>query len=340
MSITRNCPICQDLIFYKNQRNKERFEKSNSVCRKCLSKRGNDKNKGFDLIRNCPVCQSEIHYKSKNGFNTAVKNNSRCCGCVFPEERRELYREMFSGSKNYFFGKHHTDEWKANHKKQATGKPIHTNESRKKISDWQKDNAPMRGRSAYSIWVEKYGKEGADRKKEELRQKSIGKFAGEKNPMFGKPSPNGAGNGYSGWYNGLFFRSLKELVFIVKYLERFKLKYESLEGKRSGIKYFDEFSKTHRNYFGDYLVNGKYFVEIKPKKLWNTPLNSQKFTAAKEFCKNNGLIFKLIDPKIDTPLIFKLFDDNKIKFMDRYLPKFIKWRQKYDDSHNGQTQTR
>ena len=69
------------------------------------------------------------------------------------------------------------------------------------------------------------------------------------------------------------------------------------------------------------------------------PVNSRKFSAVKEFWKSNGLIFKLIDPKIDTLLIFKLFDENKIKFIDRYLSKFAKWRQKYDDSHNSYTPT-
>ncbi len=334
MSITRNCPICQDLIFYTSQKIKERFERSKSICKKCLSKRGNDKNKGFDLIRDCPVCQSEIHYKSKNGFNTAVKNNSKCWSCVFPEERKESYREMFSGSKNYFFGKHHTDESKNKLRLANLGKQIHTEESKRKISDWQKDNAPMRGRSAYSIWVERYGKEEADRKKEALRQKSIGKFAGEKNPMFGKPSPNGSGNGYSGWYNGKFFRSLRELMFIVNYLERFDLKHESLEKKKAKIQYFNTNTQTHRNYFGDYLVGDKYFVEIKPKKLWDTPLNSQKFAAARTFCKQNGLKFKLIDPKVKSELVFRLFDEGKIKFMDRYLPKFLKWRDKYDSTCN------
>lgn len=334
MDITRNCPCCQELIFYKKRKNKERFEKSLSICRKCLTKKNNNKNKGFSLTRRCPSCQSEINYISKNGFNAAEKNNSKCRDCVFTEERKKQYSEMFSGENGAFYGKHHTAESKEKLRLANIGRK-HTEESKKKISQNSRLNPPMKGKSVYSLWVKRYGKEEADKKIIKLREKQRQNSTGEKNPMYGKPPPNGVGNGYSGWYNGLFFRSLKELMFIVKYLERFNLTYESLEKRKSKIKYFDEYSKTYRNYFGDYLVNGRYFVEIKPKKLWNTPLNSQKFSAAKEFCKNNNLIFKLIDPKIDTSLIFKLFDDNKIKFMDRYLLKFIKWREKYDNTRNS-----
>ena len=31
---------------------------------------------------------------------------------------------------------------------------------------------------------------------------------GKNNPMYGKPSPQGSGNGWSGWYKGIYFRSL------------------------------------------------------------------------------------------------------------------------------------
>jgi hypothetical protein len=36
--------------------------------------------------------------------------------------------------------------------------------------------------------------------------------------MYGKPSPQGSGNGWSGWYKGKYFRSIMELSFIVEYL--------------------------------------------------------------------------------------------------------------------------
>lgn len=279
----------------------------------------------MQYIRNCPVCQTKIYYISKNGFNNAEKNQSKCRSCVFPEERKKLYSEKFSGERNPFFGKKQTQKYKLAQEKRR-GVPIHTEKSKRKISERNTLYAPMKGRSFYSVWVEKYGREKADIKMAEYKEKQRQNSLGEKNNMFGKPSPNGSGNGYSGWYNGQFFRSLKELMFIINYLERFKFKYQSLESKGLKIKYFDEFSKTHRNYFGDFLVNEKYFVEIKPKKLWHTPLNKQKFSAAKDFCKKNSLIFKLIDPKVDNCLIIKLFEDNKIKFTDRYLTKFLKWK--------------
>ena len=37
--------------------------------------------------------------------------------------------------------------------------------------------------------------------------------------MFGRPTPQGSGNGWKGWYKGWFFRSLKELSYVVNVLE-------------------------------------------------------------------------------------------------------------------------
>jgi hypothetical protein len=325
MKYKRNCPNCQDLIFYKSEGRLKRFEKKKSLCKKCILKNSNNKNKGFNLFRNCPVCQSQIHYISKNGFNTAEKNNSKCRNCVFTDERKKLYSEKFSGEKNPFFGKKQTQKQKIAAQKRR-GTPIHTEESKRKISEHNTLYPPMKGKNFYSLWVEKYGQQEADIRMARYKEKQRANSSGEKNNMFGKPSPVGSGNGYSGWYNGHFFRSLKELMFIINYLERFNFKFQSLERKNFKIKYFDEFSKTDRNYFGDFLVNEKFFVEIKPKKLWDTPLNKRKFSAAKDFCDKNNLIFKLIDPKINSSLIIKLFEEKKIKFIDRYLTKFLIWK--------------
>ncbi len=54
--------------------------------------------------------------------------------------------------------------------------------------------------------------------KEKHRQNAIG----EGNNMYGRPSPQGSGNGWSGWYKERYFRSLRELMFLI-YAERFGL---------------------------------------------------------------------------------------------------------------------
>ena len=94
---------------------------------------------------------------------------------------------------------------------------------------------------------ELYGKEKA----EEIKKKISKRSSGSNNPMFGKPSPQGSGNGWSGWYKGFFFRSLLELSFLVKSNIS-----EIENAEYIKIKYIDENGKE-RNYLPDYLKNKK-----------------------------------------------------------------------------------
>lgn len=48
--------------------------------------------------------------------------------------------------------------------------------------------------------------------------------------------------------------------------------------------------------FADYIINDKYMVEVKPKKLFNTPLIKVKCDAALIYCKEHNLIYKLLEP--------------------------------------------
>ena len=151
---------------------------------------------------------------------------------------------------------------------------------------------------------------------------------GKNNPMYGKPSPQGSGNGWKGWYNGIFFRSLRELSFMINYIGRFHLTTDPAEKVKFEIKYKDYLGQE-RNYYPDYLINNKFLVEIKPKRLWNTPLIIAKKLAAEEFCKNKGFKYKLIDPKIiDLEIIRKKVDNKEINFFDKYKEKFEKYYNK------------
>jgi len=84
-------------------------------------------------------------------------------------------------------------------------------------------------------WEEFYGKE----KSNKLKQNMSIRTSGENNPMYGKPSPQGSGNGWSGWYKGWYFRSLKELSYMINIIERFHLKWENGEQKKYRIEYKD-----------------------------------------------------------------------------------------------------
>ena len=81
--------------------------------------------------------------------------------------------------------------------------------------------------------------------------------------------------------------------------------------------------------FGDFILNKRYLVEVKPKSLYNTIINKNKKDAAIIFCNENNLKYKLLTPK---KLILKdiqeLVDNKTIKFIDRYQIKFEEWKLK------------
>lgn len=266
------------------------------------------------LKRNCPECNFDIEYRTKSGYEKGIKKGSLCRKCTF------------SGERNGFYGKTHTEETKikiisrdfSNYK---------TDEFRAKMSKLTSgvDN-PMYGKTVYDIWVEKYGKDIANQKMNEFRDKQSKNNKGTNNAMYGKPSPIGSGNGWSGWYKGWYFRSLRELTYMVKVIERFNLKWVSGESNQYKIEYID-YKGDNRNYFPDFIIDGKYIVESKPKKLWDSDNVVRKTEAALKYCEINGLIYKKRDIGILTELEIKiLHDKGDIKFLNRYE---IKYKEKF-----------
>lgn len=149
-------------------------------------------------------------------------------------------------------------------------------------------------------------------KSNQIRKRLSSLTSGSNNPMFGRPSPKGSGNGISGWYNEWYFRSLHELSFMIKIIERFKFNW--ISGETVPIKYIDFLGKE-RTYFPDFIINEKYMVEIKPKRLHKSDEVIRKSEAATQFCKLNGLVYKLLDPskKLNNDEIKDLISTHKIK---------------------------
>ncbi len=265
--------------------------------------------------RICPQCKKEVIHKNKISWTKSVKEKRICISCTHKNlYKDEEYRKKMAdcqkslyGEDNPFYGKKHSKETKK----------ILSQKCRKN----GKDNG-MYGRSVYSVWVKKYGKEEANKRMERAKIKWSKASSGENNPMYGKPSPQGSGNGWSGWYKGWFFRSLIELSYMINVIEKNNLKWVSAESKKFAIPYLDWDGKN-RNYFPDFFVNDKILVEVKPNRLKNSARNILKAKAAEKFCKNNGYKYEITDAvKIENDQIIDLHSKNLIKFTERYEEKF------------------
>lgn len=239
--------------------------------------------------RKCPNCENEISYKSEISLNNAIKKETICFSCNGKKNGWSKVNKKRIGENNPFYGKNHSIETKNKISNKNKGKIYSEEVNKKKALPGSKNG--MFGKSIYEVWVEKYGEEVANKKREDWKFKISKKNKGEGNPMYGKPVPKKSGNGISGWYKDFYFRSLHELKFIL-ICERFKINCVSAENLRF---LYESYDGNKRTYSPDFLVEDKYIVEVKPKKLQGTPLNKLKFEAAKKYCKENNLRFKILD---------------------------------------------
>jgi hypothetical protein len=185
-----------------------------------------------------------------------------------------------------------------------------------------KDNPRYGNFNNYEIWLKKYGKYEADKRLIEFKKKISKATKGKNNPMYGKPSPQGSGNGWSGWYNGWYFRSLLELSYMINEIENNNKRWETGEQNKYKIEYVD-YEGKNRNYFPDFVIDNKFLIECKPLRLHNTSLVKSKTEAAEKFCKKNGLVYILTCPKkLNSDEVKKLHNLGKIKFLDRYEEKY------------------
>lgn len=306
----RECPNCKEIIVHSRKSHARECIAKNTLCRSCSAK--NRKNSLSEEERSneriCPCCKKVLKHATVGAARNADKNKRPCKSC---------------SAKNMMARKGEIAKRNKTRKENNSDEVYRTPEAREanRQRNLGEKNA-MYGRAFYEVWVEKYGKETADLKLKEYKEKCSESRKGEKNPMYGVPSPQGSGNGWSGHYKDYYFRSLKELSFIINYIERFKLESENLEDANYKIEYIDPIG-DQRNYYGDFLINKKYFVEIKPKKLQETPLNKCKFKAAELFCEERGIKFKLIDPVVNFDQIEDLFKTGKISLLPKYEEKMI-----------------
>jgi hypothetical protein len=171
----------------------------------------------------------------------------------------------------------------------------------------------------FVYWATRNNRNELNEKIRKIKEKWSKNASGKNNPMYGKPSPQGSGNGWKCWYKNIFFRSLRELSFFISKIEKENIPWESGEKQKFTISY--EF-KGQRTYRPDFFINHNTLIEIKPKKLWKTPLIKAKVRAAIQFCKKNGFKYKLIDSVICTNEIKIRYLAGQILPQERYKKRF------------------
>ena len=287
------------------------------------------------FTRECPKCKKVISYTTEKGKRRAIRSNKPCLSCslklyALTDEGKKQYnalsdrhKKKYMGENNPFYGKRHTRETidKLKSLDRSYTQKDSFRETMSNVTSGK--NNPMYGKSVYDIWVAKYGKNYADNRKKEIAEIKSKKMSGKNNPMYGKPSPKGSGGGWSGWYNNWYFRSLRELSYMINVIEKNNLKWRSAEGAIN-IPYID-FKGRSRTYRPDFIIEESLLLEIKPKKLMFTDNNRRKVEAAKIFCKDNDMEYRIIDVKIMPPEQLKgLYLDGKIKFIKKWDDVFIK----------------
>lgn len=275
--------------------------------------------------KNCPVCGGEQVYTKKSNCQQAKKHNRMCLSCKQkevcskPERREQMKRVMLEKV---------AGGWRS----PVLGRKLSPEKRKQAIKNLKLANkAKVPQLSNYVYWSRKYGVEEADKRLAACKKKQSENFTGSGNPMYGKPAPSKSGKGWKGWYKKWFFRSLRELSYVIGYLEPNKIKWIPAEAKELRMSYLTPMG-VERTYSADFLVNDNILVEIKPKRLHTTPLIKAKTAAAETFCKERGWTYLLTDVEIIpfeqmkllhasgdlvfTELyekIFREFDESKIK---------------------------
>lgn len=144
-------------------------------------------------------------------------------------------------------------------------------------------------------------------------------YARDKDRLNHNPS-----RGYSGYYKKWWFRSRDELSYALM-LDKTGHQWIGAEQKQFQIPY-RALNGRARMYYPDFLVDGKYLVEVKPSRFWNDPDVKRKAGAARKFCRINGLVYRLVNHPYRLDIIRSAYQAGLIQFTvrdNRYFKKFI-----------------
>lgn len=267
--------------------------------------------------RQCPDCSISLMYSNKYECARANKKHKVCYSCRTQRLLKdpEYLRKLKDGVHKFQV------EYKRRGVKRTCSDAKKEKLRRNATRLYGKDNSSF-GKNVYKWWLEKYGKAIADQKMDELKKRRSALSIGKNNPMYGRPSPQGSGNGWSGWYKGWYFRSIHELSYMVNVIERNKWIWESAEQKKFAIPYVDWEGKL-RTYFADFVINKTTMIECKPTRLHNSPSVKSKQNGAIEFCEKNGLTYVMECPILLSKHELKILHDaGTIKFLKKYEDKY------------------
>ncbi len=234
----------------------------------------------------CPSCNKIIQYASAGALCLSKQENRQC---------RKCYVEIYAQDPDY----------------------------KKRVSEKSKARGAG-GLVYYQKWLKDFGPEKANELYEERKKRFSEMFSGEKNFSYGVVREHGTGRSLSGWYKSWFFRSLKELSYVVNVIEKHNWAWQTAESEEFVVPYYDKAAGKNRTYRADFIINGNIMVEIKPKRNHKDPLVLLKAKAARKFCKSKGWKYKIIDTKtLDYNKIYPLYISGMVKFMPDSEIRFI-----------------
>ena len=327
----RDCPQCGTTTQHTTKRERTIADRLGRLCLRCACRQSAANPRPKKFFRHCPACLERLGYSTKAEMRKAERRHILCRSCKHKEvmQRPESIirtaafaghnKTRMTGPNNPFFGHTHS---KATIRKirQGTLRWLETmdrKEHGRRSRRCGRDNG-MFGKSLFDVWAGKYGVEVARKKSRCQSRKLRRRFSGSGNPMYGRPSPKTSGTGWGGWYKGWYFRSLRELSYVVLVLEQQDVRWEPAEQSRLTIHYV--LNGVQRTYHADFLVEGKMLVEIKPKRLMGSYVNMAKAEAARSFCKSRGMKYIMADARIMTPLELQpLIEAGLLRFNDKWI---------------------
>ncbi len=120
---------------------------------------------------------------------------------------------------------------------------------------------------------------------------------------------------FQGWYKGWFFRSFKELSFVLL-TEKNGSVWRTAEVNELAVYYTDPWGRTKKHY-ADILVDESTMFEIKPKKHQRGKIVKLKAEAMKKFCETKGYTYQMVSPrKISKEELETLLEEKKIVLTD------------------------